>query len=82
MLQHRRYKRVLGLAVCAIVLALPTLGICIGPPRDSFGLMPFIDEQAMRDYATSGSRTRNSPSSLAPPLQKGADTTGRLRAPV
>jgi hypothetical protein len=52
MLQHRRYKRVLGLAVCAILLALPTLGICIGPPRDSFGLMPFIDEQAMRDYAT------------------------------
>ncbi len=48
----KKVRRLLGATICAAVLALPTLGLCIGPPREPIGMMPMLDMQAMRDYAT------------------------------
>ena len=52
MVQGNWYRWLLGLTLCAVVLTPPTLGRCFGPPRESSGMIPFIDTQAMRDYAT------------------------------
>jgi len=52
MVQPKRYSRILGVAACVMILVMPTLGICIGPPREPMGMIPIMDMQAMRDYAT------------------------------
>ena len=52
MVQGSWYRWLLGLTLCAVVLTPPTPGRCFGPPRESSGMIPFIDTQALRDYAT------------------------------
>lgn len=51
MAQQQKVRGLIALVVSVVVLALPTFGVCIGPPRERFGMLP-MDMEAMRDMAT------------------------------
>lgn len=49
---YRGKVALVTLAVFALLLTFPTAGFCLGPGRQSYGMMPMIDMEAMRDWAT------------------------------
>jgi hypothetical protein len=50
--QRKRSLWLGSLLAYALVLVSPHIGLCIGPPREPIGMLPIMDMQAMRDYAT------------------------------
>jgi hypothetical protein len=50
--QGKRAFWLWGMAACMMVFLAPSIGVCIGPPREPMGMLPIMDMQAMRDYAT------------------------------
>src|SRR5215204_1236993 len=40
------------MAVFALLLTFPTAGFCLGPGRQPYGMMPMMDMEAMREWAT------------------------------
>lgn len=52
MVNRHKSHWILSIVTGLMLAGFPRVGICIGPPREPVGMLPIMDMQAMREYAT------------------------------